>query len=143
MDLKNGQDNIKSEHRLSPGLSSYNVLGDKASRVLGAQHVVTTEDRTLLQLPGFRSQKPEAIIFSGSMSPTKSGAYGTVGKAHTVANQFARVKSQQGLFATVEDEQEPFERDAAGLELLSSAVYSPSVYGGVWEKHPSVVSTGR
>ncbi|MCJ1248008.1 hypothetical protein MMC30_005223 [Trapelia coarctata] len=141
---KNGGQNLTtpSLDSFSAGLSAYGVLGDKASRVLGAQHLVSAEDRTLLQLPNVGVGRPEALIFSGSMSPTKTGAYGSMGKAQLQeANQFARVKSHQGLVTNIEDEHEPQKRDSAGLELLKSAVYSPSVYEGVWEKHPSVGQT--
>jgi hypothetical protein len=137
-------DNKAPLDSFAAGLSSYAITNDKASRLLGAQHVVTSEDRTLLQLPGPAYQKPDGIIFSGSMSPTKSGTYGTIGKAQLQAsNKFARVKSHQGLVATVEDDDENDTKLAPATEFPSSAVYSPSIYGGVWEKHPSVVSTGR
>ena len=141
-DRNDSQDTATSMNSRSTELAKVGVLGDKASRVLGEQHVITDNDRTLLQLPKFGRQKPEAIIFSGSMSPTKSGTYGTMGKAQLQdGDRFARVKSHQGLVTTVEDEEMVEEEDRGGLEYLSPAVYSPSVYGGVWEKHPSVVST--
>jgi len=140
---RTNSDNQAPVDSFAAGLSAYAITNDKASRLLGAQHVVTPEDRMLLQLPGPVSQKPDGIIFSGSISPTKSGAYGTIGKAQLQAsNAFARVKSHQGLFATVEDDDENETENAAMGKAPSSAVYSPSIYG-VWEKHPSVVSRGR
>lgn len=52
-------------------------------------------------------QKPDRIIFGGSMSPSTSGAYGAMGKAQLQESDSIRqVYGHQGLFATVEDDDE-------------------------------------
>ena len=138
---KSGQNSVAPVDSFSAGLSKYSVLDDKASRLLGTQHALSADDRTLLQLPEPANQKPDGIIFSGSLSPTKSGTYGTVGRAQLeVPNSFARVKSHRGLVADIEDDEGAQNTHAPHEEVRSSVVYSPSVYGGVWECHPSVVS---
>ena len=70
------------------------------------------------------AHKPDALVFGTGMSPTKTGSYGVIGTAQVQEpHGFARVVSHQAVLET------------AGAE------YSPSVYDGVWENDPKVVST--
>ena len=78
------------------------------------------------------TQKPDVLVFETGMSPTKTGSYGIVGQAEIrETHGFARVVSHRAVL------------ESTGSPHQDNAEYSPSVYGGVWENDPKVVSTGQ
>ena len=103
--------------------------------------------------------KPDCIIVgNGKLNPTRTGIYGNVGEVEIVEGRaIHRVASFAGVIETAEsapsivEQQEdlrsastsPRREDASiNNQLLPSIAYSPSVYGGVWENDPHVVSFG-
>jgi len=100
-----------------------------------AKTLSPTKSKGSSRRPAKDEVESEGIVLGhGNLSPTKSGSYGTMGRLEVVDNNFARVASQQGIIETMDDEvQSP-----AGHP--SFELYSPSVYAGVWENNPNVVT---
>lgn len=101
--------------------------------------------------------KPEGIIVGdGRLNPTRSGTYGTVGEVEYVEGKaIHRVASFTGVIENAEpppraSEQQQHPRSTSTSPsrvssfqdhtMLPSVAYSPSVYGGIWENDPHVVS---
>ena len=103
------------------------------------------------------ANKPEGIVVGdGRLNPTRAGAYGNIGEVEIVEGKAVhRVASFMGVIENAESlstvsEQEQLPRSASvspdrvdmvqGQTTLQPIAYSPSVYGGVWENDPHVVS---
>ena len=103
-------------------------------------------------------KKPEDDMFtSGMLHPSRLGRYGNVGEVGLVeANEMHRVESFSGVIENAESylgrngqmyagsmgalSQSSMTQGPNTGDLLPSAIYSPSNYGGVWENDPAVVS---
>lgn len=103
------------------------------------------------------ANKPEGIIIGdGRLNPTRTGAYGNIGEVEIVEGKGVhRVASFMGVIENAESlpsvsEQEQLPRSASmspdrlnpvqGQTTLQPIAYSPSIYGGVWENDPHIVS---
>lgn len=96
------------------------------------------------------------IVGDGRLNPTRTGAFGSIGEVEIVEGKAVhRVASFMGVIENAESlssvsEQEQIPRSASrspdrvnpiqGQTALHPTAYSPSVYGGVWENDPHVVS---
>ncbi|MCJ1390116.1 hypothetical protein MMC18_002974 [Xylographa bjoerkii] len=99
-----------------------------------------TKCKSSSRRPSKGEVESEGIVLGhGNLSPTKSGSYGTVGRLEVVGNSFARIASQQGIIETMGDEAgDKNQGTQSPTGHSSAAVYSPSMYEGVWEHNPNV-----
>ena len=103
------------------------------------------------------NNKPDGIIIgNGRLNPTRNGTYGTVGEVEFVEGKaIHRVASCMGMIEEAESSPNVIEQqqylESAGTSpsrrsfidnqtMLQSVAYSPSVYDGIWENDPHVVS---
>ena len=130
-----------------------------------AEPVVFGQEEQKLPPHSGTSKANAMILGDGRLSPTKKGTYGRVAEVEVV-ERGERITSQHGLVENVStgpetgtndyseygQEQRPLSDDSivsnpyAGqtpnsTAILQPAVYSPSVYNGVWENDPNVVGT--
>ena len=103
------------------------------------------------------NKQPDGIIIgNGRLNPTRSGTYGTVGEVafvegkavHRVASCMGMIEEAEYSPSVIEQQQDlgsastsPNRRSLTDNHTtLQSVAYSPSVYGGIWENDPHVVS---
>lgn len=87
------------------------------------------------------------ILGDGKLNPTITGSYSRVGEVEYVENDHRqRIESQIGVIETVESLNLSNEQDCKDSNPATEsgqnpgATYSPSIYGGIWENDPNVVS---
>ena len=103
------------------------------------------------------NNQPDGIIIgNGRLNPTRSGSYGTVGEVefvegkavHRVASCMGMIEEAESSPSVTEQQQDSGSASASpdrrcfidSHTMLQSVAYSPSVYGGIWENDPQVVS---
>ena len=96
------------------------------------------------------------VLGDGKLSPTRSGTYGRAANV-TIVDGVSSVRSHVASVIEGEDKARDEKRELAGdgpgvisqttsvhlpleAETLQPRAYSPSVYGGIWENNPAVVS---
>ena len=103
------------------------------------------------------NKQPDGIIIgNGRLNPTRSGTYGTVGEVefvegkavHRVASCMGMIEEAESSPSVIEQQHDPGSASTSpnrrsfidNHTMLQSVAYSPSVYGGIWENDPQVVS---
>ena len=103
------------------------------------------------------NNRPDGIIIgNGRLNPTRSGTYGKFGEVefvegkavHRVASCMGMIEEAESSPSVLEQQQDPESASTSpnrrsfidNHTVLQSVAYSPSVYGGIWENDPQVVS---
>ncbi|MCJ1286347.1 hypothetical protein MMC26_005692 [Xylographa opegraphella] len=119
---------------IGPKANDFSTLTEKEKPQLPAKSSVSGRQSSRGEM-----ESDGILLGHGNLSPTRSGSYGTVGNRDVVGASFGRIASQQWIIETMDNEGEDKGRgNQSPAGHLSSGVYSPSMYEGVWENHPDV-----
>ena len=162
--------NVPDPYRVSgtPGRQT-NSTPVPTRRFLRENNIPTSAiTKAAVSLPRFHSddsdigseedEKPEGLIIGdGNLKPTKTGTYGSLkdvqiveGKAiHKVASLAGVIENAEPSRSAANEDSHPGSTSGPlngdihpqDNTMLQPTVYSPSVYGGVWENDPHVVKT--